>query len=87
MKKQCNSLLVENHDYRERKERFGCEAGFMLLVLTGTVVLQGGRGQQGVVVWQCLGVEHVEARDERGRRAVHSLLLCRLHALCGVQEG
>lgn len=33
------------------------------------------------------GVEHVEAGDERGRRAVHSLLLCGLHALRRVQDG
>lgn len=55
--------------------------------LTGTVVLQGGKGQQGVVVWQQPGVEHVEAWDERGWRAVDSLLLRGLHALRRVQDG
>lgn len=43
--------------------------------------------QQGVVVWQAAGVEHVEARDKRGWRAVHPLLLRRLHAVCRVQCG
>lgn len=58
-----------------------------VFVLTGTVLLAGGGWQQRVVVWQRLGVEHVQARDQRGRRAVHSLLLGRLHAVGGVQEG
>lgn len=33
------------------------------------------------------GVQHMEARDKRGRRAVHSVLLCGLHVLRGVQHG
>lgn len=55
--------------------------------LTGIVVLQGGRGQQGVVVWQRPDVEHVQAWNERGRRAVDPLLLRGLHALRRVQDG
>lgn len=52
------------------------------MLLTGTNVRQ-----QGVVVRQRFGVDHVEARDQGGRRAVDPLLLRRLHAVRRVQEG
>lgn len=89
----CNSLWFKNckvtglqRGKRRRPIRLWGSI-YILFVLTDTVVLQGGGWQQGVVVWQRPGIEHVEARNERGWRAVHSLLLCRLHGLCRVQDG
>lgn len=73
--------------YTRKKNEETWRPTTLLFVLTSTVVLRGGgRGQQGVVVLQLLGVEHVEAWNERGWRAVHPLLLCRLHGLRGIQQ-
>lgn len=59
----------------------------VIVRLTCDCPLRGCGRQQWVVVRQAVGVEDVEARDERGRRAVHPLLLRRLHAVCRVQRG
>lgn len=73
--------------YTRKKNEETWRPATLLFVLTSTVVLRGGgRGQQGVVVLQLLGVEHVEAWNERGWRAMHPLLLRRLHALSGIHQ-
>lgn len=50
---------MNTHKQRHRQTEWE-----MKTVLTGTVVLQAGKRQQGVVVRQRSGVQHMEPRDK-----------------------